>query len=47
MGMALLVVIGTLTVIAVIVIAAIEARRQDKGEPSLLSRFDKKGDDTT
>ena len=47
MGMALLVIIGTATVIAIVVIGAIETKRQDKGEPSLLKKFDKDGEDMT
>lgn len=37
LGMVLLVIIGMATVIGVIVIATIEARRADSGKPSILS----------
>lgn len=36
-GMVLLVLVGVVTVIGVVVIAAIEAKRHDEGKPSLLS----------
>ncbi|MBN1796621.1 MAG: hypothetical protein JW804_08105 [Sedimentisphaerales bacterium] len=39
--MALLVIIGTVAVFAVIIIAAIEVKRVDKNKPSLLSGADK------
>ncbi len=44
-GMALLVLVGVVTVIGVVVIAAIEVKRHDEGKPSLLERPGKeKGD---
>jgi hypothetical protein len=42
LGIILLVIVGVVTIIGVVVIAAIEARRMEKGEPSIISR--KKGD---
>ena len=42
-GIVLLVIVGTVTIIGVAVIAAIEARRMEKGKPSI----SKKKDDTT
>jgi hypothetical protein len=35
--MVLLVVVGAVTIIGVIVIAAIETRRKEKGQPSIIS----------
>ena len=40
MSMALLVIIGTVAVFAVIIIAAIEVKRVDKNKPSLVSKQD-------
>ncbi len=37
LGMVLLVIVGVVTIIGVVVIAAVEARRMDKGKPSILS----------
>lgn len=39
--MALLVVVGYMTVIAVIIAAVLESKRIERGEKSLLSKFDK------
>ena len=38
LGIVVLVVVGTLTIIGVVVIAAIETRRMEKGKPSLLEK---------
>ena len=43
-GIVLLVIVGTLTIIGVAVIAAIEARRMEKGKPSILKEKDNKAD---
>jgi hypothetical protein len=37
LGMIILVVVGVVTIIGVVVIAAIETRRTEKGQPSILS----------
>ncbi len=37
LGIILLVIVGVVTIIGVVVIAAVEARRMDKGQPSILS----------
>jgi len=42
LGIILLVIVGVVTIIGVVVIAAVEARRMDKGKPSIISG--KKGD---
>ena len=42
LGIILLVIVGAVTIIGVIVIAAIETRRKEKGQPSIISG--KKGD---
>jgi hypothetical protein len=44
LGIILLVVVGAVTIIGVIAIAAIETRRMEKGRPSILSS--KKSDKT-
>lgn len=44
MSMALLIIIGTVAVFAVVIIAVIEAKRTDRNRPSLLSGFDKSED---
>ncbi len=41
-GMVLLILVGVVTVIGVVVIAAIEVKRHDEGKPSLLERAEKK-----
>jgi hypothetical protein len=38
LGIIILVIVGVVTIIGVVVIAAVEARRMDKGQPSILSR---------
>lgn len=43
--MVFLVLVGIVTVIGVVIIAVIETRRMDKGEPSLLSSITKKAGD--
>jgi len=45
LGMVLLVIVGTVTIIGIVVIAAIEARRMEKGQPSILSGISKKKSD--
>jgi hypothetical protein len=47
LGMILLVVVGTVTIIGVVVIAAIETRRMEKGQPSIISSISKKNSDKT
>jgi hypothetical protein len=37
LGIVLLVIVGVVTIIGVVVIAAIEARRMEKGQPSIIS----------
>jgi hypothetical protein len=37
LGIILLVIVGLVTIFGVVVIAAVEARRMDKGQPSILS----------
>jgi len=39
LGIVLLVIVGAVTIIGVIAIAAIETRRMEKGQPSILSRI--------
>jgi hypothetical protein len=41
-GIILLVIVGVATIIGVVVIAAVEAKRMEKGQPSIIS--DKKSD---
>lgn len=41
LGIILLIIVGTLTIIGVIVIAAIETGRMGGGQPSLLSKKDR------
>jgi hypothetical protein len=42
LGIVLLVIAGVVTVIGVVVIAAIEAKRMEKGQPSILSGLSKR-----
>lgn len=42
LGIVLLVIVGTVTTIGLIVIGAIETRRIEKGQPSILSSLSKK-----
>jgi hypothetical protein len=37
LGIILLVIVGTVTIIGVVIIAAVETRRMEKGQPSILS----------
>jgi hypothetical protein len=37
LGMIILVIVGTVTIIGVVIIAAIETRRKEKGQPSIIS----------
>ncbi|MDD5326337.1 MAG: hypothetical protein PHY02_00810 [Phycisphaerae bacterium] len=45
LGIILLIIVGTLTIIGVAVIAAIETKRMEKGQSSLISNLSKKKDD--
>jgi len=44
--MVLLILVGVVTVIGVVVIAAIEVKRHDEGKPLLLSKLGKKDGDS-
>lgn len=46
LGMIILVIVGMVTIFGVVVIAAVEARRMDKGQPSILSGISKKKSDS-
>ncbi len=37
LGIILLVIVGVVTIIGVVIIAVVEARRMEKGEPSIIS----------
>jgi len=45
LGIILLVIVGTVIIIGVAVIAAIETRRMEKGQSSIISGISKKKDD--
>jgi hypothetical protein len=45
LGIILLVIVGLVTIFGVIVIAAIETRRMENGQPSILSGISKKKND--
>ena len=38
LGIILLVIVGVVTIIGVVIIAAVETRRMEKGQPSIISR---------
>ncbi len=38
LGIILVVIIGVVTIIGVVIIAAVETRRMEKGQPSIISR---------
>jgi hypothetical protein len=38
LGITLLVIVGVVTIIGVVIIAAVETRRMEKGQPSIISR---------
>jgi hypothetical protein len=47
LGIILLIIVGVVTIFGVVVIAAIETRRKERGQPSILSGLSKKGNGKT